>query len=215
MPKDPQGLFNPQRPSKQLLMRHPQTIANIEARYQGQQNAALSELGEAQRKRAVAGLLSWEPDVVVTSPLDRCRSIAEPVAEGLGIELIVDDRLMEMSFGLLEGLTYDQITERGLAFPWDASTGAWPVEGAETIAQFAARVQSAADDLILHEGRVASVVHGGVVRGITSYWMQIADEGFWLMAVRNVESACFSADGFGSIFLEGFGLHPEWLASFK
>jgi broad specificity phosphatase PhoE len=213
MPRDPHGLFDPQRQNKLLLMRHPQTMQNLELRYQGQRNVPLSPLGEQQRDRAVQGLINWHPDLLYSSPLDRCRAIATPVAEALDLELNIDDRLMEMNFGRLEGLTHDEAIEQGIGFPWDPSAGEWPVAGAETMEQFASRLMAAADALAQLEGRVAVVTHGGAIRAISSYWLHISPEFLWGMAVRNVESAIFSADGLGTIYLENFGLQPEWLSA--
>ena len=215
MPKDPHGLLNPNRKCKQLLMRHPQTESNNLAIYQGQSNTPLSPLGKEQCQNAIAGLVAWEPEVIFSSPLDRCLSIAKPVAEQLGLELKVDDRLMELGFGIMEGLTFEEAAKRGYAFPWDITSGDWPIEGAESIPDFAARLISMADYLAGHEGRVATVTHGGVVRGITNYWLQMAKEAFWSMSVLNTDSAIFSIDSAGEIYLDGFGICPEWLIDFK
>ena len=212
MVKDPHGLFAPSRSSKLLLMRHPQTVQNIEARYQGQTDSALSTLGEEQRDRAIAGLISWRPDHLFSSPLSRCLEIARPVAEALQLDLRVDQRLLEMCFGQMEGLTHDQAVKKGFGFPWEPGSGIWPIPGAESIELFTKRLISVANEISSLGGRVAAVTHGGVIRGICSYWMHIPSEHLWEMAVRNVESACFSVDDEGTIFLEAFGIWPEWLA---
>ncbi|MDR2957439.1 MAG: histidine phosphatase family protein [Coriobacteriales bacterium] len=211
MPKDPHGLFSPNRPTKILVMRHPETLQNLERRYQGQINTALSETGETQCQRAISGLIAWQPDVLIASPLDRCMAVACPVAEALELNLETDVRLMEMAFGELEGLDHNEAIAKGFGFPWDPSAGVWPVAGAETLEQFASRVISAADEISSRQGRIAVVTHGGVIRALTAYWMQISAPQFWAMAVRNVESSCYSLDEQGTIYLESFGLKPEWL----
>lgn len=44
--------------------------------------------------------------------------IAEPAARELGVELRVDERLIEFDFGPIEGMTFDDVIERDLPFPW-------------------------------------------------------------------------------------------------
>jgi broad specificity phosphatase PhoE len=198
-----------------LLMRHPQTVHNLEKRFQGQQNSPLSELGEQQCQAAVAGLLAWRPDTLVASPLLRCQAIAQPVAAALGLSLQIDPRLMEMSFGKLEGFSHAAVREMGYAFPWEADYHEKPAADIESVELFAARVQAAADQLLEHQGRVAAVTHGGVIRFIVAHFLRMPLENAWQMAVRNVESACFSVDNYGTIYLEAYGLKPEWLSSIE
>ncbi|MCL1879914.1 MAG: histidine phosphatase family protein [Actinomycetia bacterium] len=212
MAKDPHGLLEPNRSTKLLLMRHPQTVKNVEARYQGRSNAPLSELGREQCTRAVKGLVAWQPEKLYSSPLSRCLAIAEPVAEALGLELQIDERLLEIDFGAVEGFTHDEAIAQGLSFPWDPSTGPWPVSGAEPLEDFVARTAAVASDLAALEGRIAAVTHGGAVRGIFSCWMHIPVEHLWMMSVRNVESSCFSVDAEGLVYLDAHGLKPEWLS---
>ncbi|MCL2339587.1 MAG: histidine phosphatase family protein, partial [Actinomycetia bacterium] len=212
MSKDPYGLFDPRRPTSILLMRHPQSKGNRSKRYMGQQNAYLSKLGWQQCVRAIDGLVNWQPTAVVTSPLSRCLAVAMPTAAYLGLELEVDDRLMEMNFGVLEGCTHQEALDRGLAFPWDPSSGTWPVSGAESIEDFTERLQAVAADLTARRGRIAVITHGGVLRMLTSFWLHMPSEYSWAMTIRNVESACFSLDKAGTVYLDAFGLQPEWLS---
>ena len=54
-----------------LLMRHAQTFANANDYFLGQLDEGITEVGEQQSRRAVAGLVAWKPDRIVTSPLLR------------------------------------------------------------------------------------------------------------------------------------------------
>jgi broad specificity phosphatase PhoE len=62
----------------------------------------LSELGVAQAKLAAEYLATRPVGVIVSSPLERARQTAEPLAEALGLEIGTDQRLIE-SANLLEG----------------------------------------------------------------------------------------------------------------
>ncbi len=70
----------------------------------------LSEDGRMMAKAAADFLAERDVVTVLTSPLDRARETAEPVAERFGLEPVVDDRLIEpwnhfegMVFGVGDG----------------------------------------------------------------------------------------------------------------
>jgi probable phosphoglycerate mutase len=207
--------------SQILLMRHPQTVANQERRLQGQSNSPLSKLGEEQREQAIAGLVSWQPEVLLSSPLTRCLAIAQPVADALGLALIVDDRFVEMGFGRLEGLTYQEAQAAGFSLDWQnvaslaSDAQARQIEGAESISQFTARIAGAASLLTEQHGRIALVSHGGVINGLISHWLDLKPATFWALTLANVHSSLLKLDGLGRITLVAHGLKPQWLADLR
>jgi broad specificity phosphatase PhoE len=89
------------------LVRHGQTIANIEGRWQGQADSELNELGHRQ----AAALRDWygTHPTVYASPLGRAQSTAGYLAEN---GIVTVDGLMELAMGSWEGLTSPEITER-------------------------------------------------------------------------------------------------------
>jgi probable phosphoglycerate mutase len=95
-----------------LLARHGETPWNAEGRYQGQEDIALSAIGEAQA-RALGGRLR-ELDIVraVTSPLSRARRTAEFALGDRADRLTIDDGLMEIGHGEWEGLLASEIHQR-------------------------------------------------------------------------------------------------------
>lgn len=94
-----------------LLVRHGETEWNRERRIQGRFDSPLTERGIAQA-RAIGRLVKRLPDVasarIVASPLGRARLTAEIIAEHLAArpQLVIDDRLREISVGSWDGLTY-------------------------------------------------------------------------------------------------------------
>ncbi|OPA77745.1 histidine phosphatase family protein [Paenibacillus selenitireducens] len=88
------------------IIRHGITPWNQEGRFQGHRDVPLAEEGILQAQ-ALARRLNTEPwDVIVSSDLMRAKQTAEIVAEQLGIEtVLVDERLREISGGLLDGTT--------------------------------------------------------------------------------------------------------------
>ena len=96
-----------------LLARHGETPWNAEGRYQGQEDIALSPVGEAQAVSLGRRLESVRIDRAVSSPLSRARRTAE---RALGAErastLQIDPGLQEINHGSWEGLLASEIHAR-------------------------------------------------------------------------------------------------------
>jgi broad specificity phosphatase PhoE len=147
------------------LVRHGRSVWNAAGRIQGQIDIELDEIGLQQAQR-IADRLEREPIAAIySSPLVRARSTAEAIAARFGLLVIPDPRLMEYDFGVISGMTWDEVTanhpelvNRWLEDPW-----AVPVAGSEGRVNFAARVKSALRDICaLHPAEhVAIVAHGG------------------------------------------------------
>jgi broad specificity phosphatase PhoE len=65
----------------------------------------LSELGRQMAKAAATALADRDVTYVVSSPLERARETAEPIAAAFGLDVAIDDRLLE-SLNRFEGKTF-------------------------------------------------------------------------------------------------------------
>jgi alpha-ribazole phosphatase len=86
------------------LVRHGETLATREHRLCGQSDCALSERGHRQSEAVVESCAAggdWR--AVYSSPLSRCRAIAEGVAERLRIPLSIENDLLEIDHGEWDG----------------------------------------------------------------------------------------------------------------
>jgi probable phosphoglycerate mutase len=88
------------------LIRHGQTTANIEGRWQGQGDSELNELGHSQAAALKEWYGTW--DTVYSSPLGRAQTTAGYLANN---GIVTVDGLMELAMGQWEGLTSPQISE--------------------------------------------------------------------------------------------------------
>ncbi|WP_375429455.1 alpha-ribazole phosphatase family protein [uncultured Sphingomonas sp.] len=102
-------------------------------------------------------------DRILTSPLRRCRRLAQFVADATGLVPHVDDRFAEMDFGAWEGRRWDDL-------PRDQIDG-WAIDfhharahGGESVAIFSARVAKALADACAIGGTTLVVTHNGVIR---------------------------------------------------
>lgn len=96
-----------------LLARHGETPWNAEGRYQGQEDIALSPVGEAQARALGARLRDVRIDRAVASPLGRAARTAELALGDARRDLLrIDAGLMEIAHGTWEGLLAAEIRER-------------------------------------------------------------------------------------------------------
>lgn len=197
--------------SRVLFIRHPETLGNTRHFFSGRLDVDLTPEGEAQRDRAIQALVAWEPDRVYTSPLKRCRAIAEPVAEKLGVPLVVDDRLIEIDFGVIESKTSEEAAQMGLAFPWPIVDGrSVPCEGGESYEHIIERARGFIEHAVTLVGKTACVTHGGFTRAIFAAAYGEDVDRFWFRVVPNVSSQVFVSKG-GRLRLQSCGISPEEL----
>jgi broad specificity phosphatase PhoE len=92
------------------LVRHGESLWNLEGRYQGQSDSGLTDTGRRQAAQ-FAEFFAAEvatPDVVVSSDLPRVRDTAAQYAERIGAEVRVDPALREMNVGDWAGMKLEE-----------------------------------------------------------------------------------------------------------
>lgn len=148
-------------PTRLLLLRHGQTELSVERRYSGRGNPALTELGRRQAD-AAARYLGQRGGIaaVFSSPLQRAYDTAAAAAKALGLDVSVDDDLIETDFGAWEGLTFSEAAERDpdLHRRWLRDTGTTP-PGGESFDTVQDRVTGARERIVAaHQGSTVLVV---------------------------------------------------------
>jgi broad specificity phosphatase PhoE/ribonuclease HI len=126
------------------LLRHGQTEHTPERRFSGRNDLPLSRTGRAEAEAAAARAAELGIEVVVASPLRRTRETAEIVAATLGLPVEFDDDLVELDFGDIEGMTFDEAAAKhplaARRFLGDVTVAA---PGGESVAEVGARVARA------------------------------------------------------------------------
>jgi broad specificity phosphatase PhoE len=138
------------------MFRHGQTEWNINLRLQGTADTHLNQSGIDQVEMATAVIGEW--DLLLTSPLSRARQSAEIISKVIGLEPVVSERLLERSFGIGEGMTYEQWHQRYSKLD--------QIPGAESEFSVFRRSQKLLDEIQTeHSGkRVLVVTHGALIR---------------------------------------------------
>lgn len=141
----------------------------------GQSDVALADSFETEKEEVLRKLrLLPEPDLVCSSPLQRCTRLAAAVARS-GAR--TDARLKEMAFGDWELEYWDNI-ERPLLDEWAADFIRRAPPGGETLASLYRRVSMWMEDLLIQPcDTVAVVTHAGVIRCLHAWAtdMSLAD----------------------------------------
>jgi ribonuclease HI len=147
-------------PTRLLLLRHGQTELSVERRYSGRGNPALTEEGRRQAE-AAARYLGKRGGIaaVVTSPLQRAYDTAAMAAKALGLEVAVDDDLIETDFGAWEGLTFAEAAQRDpdVHRRWLRDTSVEP-PGGESFDAVADRVRRACNRIVAEYGEATVLV---------------------------------------------------------
>jgi len=96
-----------------VLVRHGVTGFTLEKRFCGVSDPPLVEQGRLEAKAVAERLVSRGGiDLIVSSPMSRCRDTAAVIASAVGAPVEYDDDLREVSFGAWEGLTFSVVQER-------------------------------------------------------------------------------------------------------
>jgi len=161
------------------LLRHGETVWNLDRRMQGTRNSDLTERGRAQAAamgRALRGELARAPGptAFLRSPLGRAHETSLIIGRELGLEpgdWRDDIRLAELGYGEWEGFTWKEIekhTPNALA-DWRADPEGFCPPGGENHFELRRRSAAVLADIAASATRTVVVSHGvsgAVMRGI-------------------------------------------------
>jgi glucosyl-3-phosphoglycerate phosphatase len=161
-----------------LLVRHGESVWNVEHRVQGHECRGLTDVGHAQARRTAEVIgARFSGAALVTSDLGRCQDTAAPIAAVLGVEATVDPVLRERHFGRWEGLTRDELEldDPDRFRRWRAGCDVIAEVGGESDAELRARAAGVFASLLDADGgadaadasaparTVVAVTHGGTI----------------------------------------------------
>lgn len=125
-----------------LIIRHAESVANVEHRLASRLEVPLSVAGFDQAERVAERLLELHtPTKILSSPLLRARQTAQAFAGPTGLEPAIREELTEQHLGRFSGMTYDEVS-REPDYRHDR-TDRWkwiPDGGGESYEMIAARV---------------------------------------------------------------------------
>jgi 2,3-bisphosphoglycerate-dependent phosphoglycerate mutase len=167
-----------------VLVRHGQSLWNLENRFTGWVDVPLTELGEQEARRAGERLRGQRFDVAYTSTLIRAQETLRLMFEAAGIDVPVirDQALNERHYGDLQGLNKAETAERygdEQVHIWRRSFATPPPNG-EALKQTSERTLPFFDRAILgdiKQGKdVLVVAHGNSNRSIVMQLDQLGED---------------------------------------
>jgi broad specificity phosphatase PhoE len=164
-------------PTTLYLVRHGETLANVEQRWYGSLDAPLSPRGEVQVAatgvRFGANAAQAAVDAIFASPLGRAQKTAAAIGQALNLPVIVEPSLREFHIGDWEGRTYRELMEEERLWErWKVDPAFAPPNG-ESPASFARRTLVEVGALLDQQAgrRLVLVSHGGVIGCLLDAWI--------------------------------------------
>jgi len=155
--------------TKLIIIRHGETLWNVEGKKQGQLNSPLTSLGIKQAKALARRLTEESFTHLYASDLGRASETAEYIANRTNHEVILENGLRERNFGIFQGLTDKQIKNNYFAEynSHQANKVDYVIPDGESLRQFYKRVTACLKSIIArHAGQTVTIVtHGGVIDG--------------------------------------------------
>lgn len=177
---------------KIYLVRHGQSVGNVQELWYGSSDLPLTDLGREQARQAGEKLREVPFSACYVSPLSRARDTAALVMEGRTEPQIIVPDLREQHMGLFEPKSVPQIRAEDPAF-FQALMSDWvhicPPEGEPYDTGLAPRVAKVLDDILAKGEDCLIVAHNGPLVYAISYLLGLPME-----AARRfyLKQGCFS-----------------------
>ncbi|HCC36073.1 MAG TPA: histidine phosphatase family protein [Ruminococcaceae bacterium] len=126
------------------LIRHCEARGNVDRIFQGHTDAEISEKGKIQLKKLGERFAGIRLDALYSSPLIRAKKTARAVLGGRALEILKDERVMEINGGAMEGMPWKDfpLLFKESALLWNLSPGEFEIEGGESMRSVYARMRA-------------------------------------------------------------------------
>ena len=207
-----------------VVIRHGETSWGAVGRYAGREDVELTDRGREQAAAVADRVAPLRPDVVLSSPLRRCRDTAAVIsaggldgpprldgplgpdrplgpAEPLGPDVQLRDELSDGMLGEWTGYTAQQIGKRWpeLFAAWRSDADARP-PGGESFTEIRTRVTRLLTDVLAeHAGRVVVLVtHSATTKMLLAQALDVPSEVAYRLRIDNASFSVFTVDGAGA-----------------
>ena len=178
-------------------MRHPETEALVKKIIYGQTNSPYTEKGKRSIAWVKDQLLKQDVSCIYSSPLDRTRTLAEEIAKThADASLMIDERITEMSVGILEQLTLQeaQALHPEHVDPFLEDFGNHKIPGSELFSEVKQRVSDFLQELIVKEEEwrkeghperpIIVVSHSMAIRAALAYLFDVELSALWHIKIN-------------------------------
>jgi len=172
-----------------LLARHGETDDNRPPlRVQGSRDTPLNETGRLQAAELAERVRRENLGELYSSPLSRARATAEVVGAAVGLEPLLDARLVEADRGEWEGRLFADLEREEPAgwAAWQRAGESFRFPGGESLREQMDRVMAALDDVRRASPPALVVCHGGSIRAALCHADSRGLDAFHTWEVPNV-----------------------------
>ena len=151
------------------FVRHGETPLTPDRKFSGSGGGdpALTEVGEKQAQEVAAEIAKINPEILISSPMQRAQQTAQAISVATGLSIVSDEKWTEMSFGYWDGLSFDEVREQ---YPDELqgwlNSAAYRPAGGESYEEAMVRVEESLEDLVeKYPGKKICIVsHNGVIK---------------------------------------------------
>ena len=174
-----------------ILLRHGRSCANTAGVLAGRSpGVALDEHGRDQAQTLIERLAQLRVMAVVSSPLQRCRETVAPLTAARGLEVILDDRFIEVDYGEWTGRELRTLGKEPLWKVVQTHPCAAVFPGGEGLAAMQARAVAAVREwdakLVAEHGATVvwlACTHGDVLKAVLADALGMHLDGFQRIVV--------------------------------
>jgi probable phosphoglycerate mutase len=205
-----------------VVVRHGETVWNLDGRQQGHLDSPLTELGVRQAEALASALRSAHCRALYSSDLGRAAQTAAIVGRALGLQVVTDERLRERHLGILQGRTMADF-EREHPDHYALLRGSDPdyaIPGGESARQRHERCVACAEEVARrHTGQsIVLVTHGGPLGSLMRHALGLPLAGPRRFSLLNASINTFAFKGgewrlvnWGDTHhLRGLGTMDDW-----
>lgn len=171
------------------LVRHGESEGNLNKRFSGITDVELSALGHEQALEAGKKLKGEKILNIFTSPLKRAENTALIIADRINFnkkDIIIDDRLTEINFGIFENMTWEEIEKnhKEESQRWIEDKHRYKFPQGESYEDIIKRISPFLDNV---PDNSLLISHFGVIQSILYYWNIVDESTLWKYKISNCD----------------------------
>lgn len=153
-----------------FFIRHPKTVVGHSICYGSSDIAVAEDVMKATAEEVLEKLGNFVPESCYSSPLVRCKKLAETLFPSK--KIMLEDAIREVSFGNWEGRTWDEIPVAAQK-RWGENVLHFKEHDGENFVDLKARVVPFWESILHNDDeKIAVVAHAGVIVALLSHLLQ-------------------------------------------
>ena len=179
-----------------IFLRHGQAENNTKKILAGRSpNVNLTQTGLEQAEQAGEMLKSLNISAIYTSPIDRALQTAQIVSKHCGLEVVTDDRLIELDMGKFTMMPYNEIFEKhgNVFLKFYQGSDEVNENGVETFSQVQKRVTEMVDSVLNKhkDENVVLVTHMDPIKAMIGKVLDLKPEVLFELIIANASLNIF------------------------